>query len=179
MTASPLEPIAWERIVADVADALIFIDTQGVIRVWNARCEALFGFSAGEALGQSVDLIIPEHLRSAHWHAFEQAMARGATRHGAEVRTTRATHQDGRRLYVDMTFSVVRDAAGHALGSAAMARDATERYLAERARAFEAHRFHIDRRALAERLPEAEARADVLARRVYAASMAAQGGWGA
>ena len=105
MTASPLEPIAWERIVADVADALIFIDTQGVIRVWNARCEALFGFSAGEALGQSVDLIIPEHLRSAHWHAFEQAMARGATRHGAEVRTTRAT-----------------------------ARDATERYLAERAR---------------------------------------------
>ena len=95
---------------------------------------AATGFSAGEALGQSVDLIIPEHLRSAHWHAFEQAMARGATRHGAEVRTTRATHQDGRRLYVDMTFSVVRDAAGHALGSAAMARDATERYLAERAR---------------------------------------------
>jgi PAS domain S-box-containing protein len=48
-----------------VADALIFIDTQGVIRVWNARCEALFGFSAAEALGQSVDLIIPEHLRGA------------------------------------------------------------------------------------------------------------------
>jgi len=134
MTASPLEPIAWERIVADVADALIFIDTQGVIRVWNARCEALFGFSAGEALGQSVDLIIPEHLRSAHWHAFEQAMARGATRHGAEVRTTRATHQDGRRLYVDMTFSVVKAADGQVMGSAAMARDATERYLAERAR---------------------------------------------
>ncbi len=124
----------WERIVADVADALIFIDTQGVIRVWNARCEALFGFSAAQALGASVDLIIPEHLRSAHWHGFEQAMARGATRHGAEVRTTRATHQDGRRLYVDMTFSVVKAADGRELGSAAMARDATERYLAERAR---------------------------------------------
>lgn len=134
MTTTPPPPIAWERIVADVADALIFIDTQGVIRVWNARCEALFGFSAAQALGQSVDLIIPEHLRSAHWHGFEQAMARGATRHGAEVRTTRATHQDGRRLYVDMTFSVVKAADGQVLGSAAMARDATERYLTERTR---------------------------------------------
>ena len=135
MTAvAPPEPIAWERIVADVADALIFIDTQGVIRVWNAQCQALFGFSADQALGASVDLIIPEHLRSAHWHGFEQAMARGATRHGAEVRTTRATHQDGRRLYVDMTFSVVKAADGRVLGSTAMARDATERSLAERAR---------------------------------------------
>ena len=130
MTASPRDPIAWERIVADVADALIFIDTQGVIRVWNARCEALFGFSAGEALGQSVDLIIPERLRSAHWHGFEQAMARGATRHGAEVRTTRGAHKDGRKLYVDMSFGVVKDDDGAVLGSVAMARDVTERHLA-------------------------------------------------
>ena len=132
-TASSIDA-PWARIVADVADALIFIDTQGVIRAWNARCEALFGFSAAEALGHSVDLIIPEHLRSAHWHGFEQAMARGATRHGAEVRTTRATPKDGRRLYVDMTFSVVAGNDGQVLGSAAMARDVTERYLAERAR---------------------------------------------
>ena len=128
------DAIPWARIVADVADALIFIDTQGVIRVWNAPCAALFGFGADEALGHSVDLIIPEHLRSAHWHGFEQALARGATRHGAEVRTTRATHKDGRKLYVDMTFSVVKDEDGRVLGSAAMARDVTERYLAERAR---------------------------------------------
>ncbi len=134
MTPDPNPSIPWARIVADVADALIFIDTQGVIRVWNARCEALFGFSAAEALGQSVDLIIPEHLRAGHRRGFEQAMARGATRHGAEVRTTRATHKDGRRLYVDMTFSVVLGDDGRALGSAAMARDATERYLAARAR---------------------------------------------
>lgn len=134
MTQDPNPTIAWARIVADVADALIFIDTQGVIRVWNARCEALFGFSAAEALGTGVDLIIPEHLRAGHQRGFEQAMARGATRHGAEVRTTRATHKDGRRLYVDMTFSVVLGDDGRALGSAAMARDATERYLAERAR---------------------------------------------
>lgn len=134
MNTAETPDVPWARIVADVADALIFIDTKGVIRVWNARCEALFGFSAAEALGQSVDLIIPEYLRSAHWHGFEQAMERGATRHGAEVRTTRATHKSGHKLYVDMTFSVVTTEDGRVLGSAAMARDVTERYLAERAR---------------------------------------------
>lgn len=124
----------WERIVADVADALIYIDVEGIIRVWNTQAEALFGFSAADALGQNVDLIIPKHLRAAHWDGFNRAMERGATLHGAEVRTTRGLHKEGRKLYVDMSFSVVKDDGGHVLGSAAMARDATERYLAERAR---------------------------------------------
>ncbi|HMN20003.1 MAG TPA: PAS domain S-box protein [Ottowia sp.] len=127
-------PLPWERIVADVADALIYIDTEGVIRAWNAAAATLFGFPASEALGQSVDLIIPEHLREAHWRGFNRAMERGATSRGAEVRTTRGLHKDGRKLYVDMSFSVVKSATGQVLGSAAMARDATERYLAERAR---------------------------------------------
>lgn len=123
----------WSRIVADVADALIYADRQGVIRVWNAQAEAVFGFSAREALGQSLDLIIPERYRAAHWTGFDRAMERGHTVHGAEVRTTRSKHKDGRRLYVDMTFSVVHDEAGKALGSAAMARDVTERHLSEKA----------------------------------------------
>ena len=126
--------VPWERIVADVADALIYIDTQGIIRAWNGGAETLFGFSAAEALGRNVDLIIPEHLREAHWRGFNRAMERGATSRGAEVRTTRGLRKDGRKLYVDMSFSVVKSADGQVLGSAAMARDATERYLAERAR---------------------------------------------
>lgn len=136
MTDSPHSqaPVPWERIVADVADALIYIDTQGIIRAWNGAAEALFGFSAAEALDQNVDLIIPEHLREAHWRGFNRAMERGATSRGAEVRTTRGLHKDGRKLYVDMSFAVVKSADGKVLGSAAMARDATERYLAERAR---------------------------------------------
>ena len=123
----------WARIVSDVADALIYIDTQGTIHAWNAAAEALFGFSAAEALGRNIDLIIPEHLRAAHWRGFDAAMARGATR-SSQVRTTRSLHQDGRKLYVDMSFAVVKGEDGQVLGSAAMARDATERYLAERAR---------------------------------------------
>ena len=94
---------------------------------------ALFGFAAVQTLGQSVDMIIPPHLREAHWRGFERAMQRGACSRPSEVRTTRGLHQDGRRLYVDMSFSVVKDAAGQVLGSAAMARDATARYLAEQA----------------------------------------------
>ena len=134
MSTAALPPPPWERIVADVADALIFIDRAGVIRAWNAGAEALFGFAAADALGQSVDLIIPPHLREAHWRGFEHAMQRGACGRPGEVRTTRGLHQDGRKLYVDMSFSVVKDAAGQVLGSAAMARDATARYLDEQAR---------------------------------------------
>lgn len=121
---------AWDRIALDAGDALIFIDLQGVIRVWNAMAAALFGFGPEEALGQSVDLIIPEHLRAAHWRGFHRAIAAGHTA-SREVRTTRGVHQSGRKLYVDMSFAIVTDGRGAALGSVAMARDATERYLAE------------------------------------------------
>ena len=92
MSTDTLAPPPWERIVADVADALIFIDRAGVIRAWNAGAEALFGFAAVQTLGQSVDMIIPPHLREAHWRGFERAMQRGACSRPAEVRTTRGLH---------------------------------------------------------------------------------------
>ena len=133
--APPHTEAPWRHILHGTPDALIYADKQGVIRAWNAGAEAVFGFSAAEALGQSLDLIIPERLRAAHWRGYERAMASGATSHGAEVRTTRGTHKDGRKLYVDMSFGVVKDEAGAVLGSVAMARDVTERYLAARAAA--------------------------------------------
>ncbi len=129
MTASFLP----EHILRDVADALIYADAQGIIRAWNPAATALFGFTEAEALGQSLDLIIPKHLRTAHWRGYYAALNAGHTRFGGQVRTTRSLHKDGRKLYVDMSFSVVTNGEGEVLGSAAMARDATERYLAERA----------------------------------------------
>jgi len=129
MSTEHAAPPPWERIVLDAGDALIFIDAHGLIRVWNAMAAALFGFSAEEALGRSVDLIIPEHLREAHWRGFNHAMAHGGTT-SHEVRTTRGLHKSGRKLYVDMSFAIVTDDQGMALGSVALARDATERYLA-------------------------------------------------
>ena len=122
-----------ERILDQVADALIYADRSGHIMRWNSACCALFGYSAEEALGQSLDLIIPEHLRAAHWKGFDAAMASGATKLEGRPTLTRAVHKAGRKLYVEMTFAVVKAAEGDALGSVAMARDVTERVERERA----------------------------------------------
>ncbi|MBK6615303.1 PAS domain S-box protein [Ottowia sp.] len=127
---APPDVIPWAGIAAGVPDALIYADDAGLVRVWNAGAAALFGFSAAEALGQSLDLIIPERLRAAHWAAYDRTLAAGATRGGTDVRTTRATHRDGRKLYVEMSFGVVLDGDGRALGSVAVARDGTARHLA-------------------------------------------------
>ncbi|MGH6680955.1 MAG: PAS domain-containing protein, partial [Bradyrhizobium sp.] len=110
-----------ERILDQAADALIYADRSGHIMRWNAACCALFGFSAEEALGQRLDLIIPEHLRAAHWKGFDAAMASGATKLHGRPTLTRAVHKSGRKLYVEMTFAIVKAAEGGALGSVAMA----------------------------------------------------------
>lgn len=121
------------RIVDDVADALIYSDRSGTITRWNRASTALFGFSADEALGQKLDLIIPEHLRAAHWKGFEAALATGAMKLAGRSTLTRALHKSGRKLYIEMTFALVRDAGGAVVGSVAMARDVTERVERERA----------------------------------------------
>ena len=120
------------RILDDVADALIYSDRSGTITRWNRASTALFGFSAAEALGQNLDLIIPEHLRAAHWKGFEAALATGAMKLAGRPTLTRALHQSGRKLYIEMTFALVRDAGGAVVGSVAMARDVTERVERER-----------------------------------------------
>lgn len=122
-------------ILEQTTDALIFADRVGIIVRWNRAASTLFGFSAAEAVGQSLDLIIPEHLRAGHWRGYRAAMATGATRLAGRPALTRAIHQSGSRLYVEMTFAVVKDDAGTVLGSVAMARDATERVQRERSEA--------------------------------------------
>ncbi|HEX7892200.1 MAG TPA: PAS domain S-box protein [Ramlibacter sp.] len=130
MTAS--EQLA-ERILEQTTDAVVYADTQGTITRWNAAAEALFGFGKTEAIGANLDLIIPEHLRAAHWKGFDAALASGRTRLAGRPTVTRAVHQSGQRLYVEMTFALVKDDAGQVIGSVAVARDATERMERERA----------------------------------------------
>jgi PAS domain S-box-containing protein len=117
-------------IVEQVADAIIFADRQGTIRVWNGGAEAVFGHTADEALGRSLDLIIPERLRAAHWAAFDKALETGRTKYGRQAMTTRSMKKDGTKLYVDLSFALVTDAGGQMLGSVAMARDVTARHAA-------------------------------------------------
>jgi PAS domain S-box-containing protein len=120
-------------ILASMQEAVIYADLDGVIRLWNRGAEAIFGFSAEEATGQSVDIIIPEKLRAAHWAGFNKAVAHGDILSAPGARMTRGLKKDGDQLYVEMSFAMVRSQAGEMIGSIAVARDATARYLAERA----------------------------------------------
>ena len=126
------DPHLFEAIVRQMPDAVIFSDRDGIIRAWNPGAELLFGFAASEALGGSLDMIIPERLRPAHWAGFRRAIAEARTQGGNQVRTTRSLHKDGRTLYVDLSFAVITDALGAATGALAVGRDGTARYLAEK-----------------------------------------------
>jgi PAS domain S-box-containing protein len=124
-----------EMILEQIADAIIYADDAGTVMRWNHAAAELFGYSAAEALGQKLDLIIPEHLRTGHWHGFEAAMTNGVVKLNGRPTLTRAVHQTGRKLYVEMTFALVKGEAGAALahGAVAVARDVTERVEQQRA----------------------------------------------
>lgn len=122
-----------DRILEQAAEAVIYADRRGVIERWNAAATGMFGFDTAEALGQSLDLIIPEHLRAAHWRGYEAAMTNGRTRLGGQPTLTRGLHKSGLRLYVEMSFALVLDDAGTPLGSVAVARNVTERVAREKA----------------------------------------------
>ena len=120
-------------ILEQLADALIYADAEGRIAGWNRAASELFGYRADETLGQSLDLIIPERLRAAHWKGFHAAIESGKTRLSGKPTLTKAVHKDGRKLFVEMTFALVSDAQGKSIGSVAIARDVTERVERERA----------------------------------------------
>jgi len=123
-----------ESILEQIGDAVIYADDKGTITRWNYAAATLFGYSAAEALGQNLDLIIPEHLRAAHWRGFEAAMTNGVMKLQGRPTVTRATHQTGRRLYVEMTFALVKGQAGGAAhGAVAVAREVTRRIEEQRA----------------------------------------------
>ena len=120
-------------IVEQMSEAVVYADRQGVIGRWNSGAVAMFGYTAAEALGQNLDLMIPEHLRAAHWRGFDAAMVSGTMRLAGRPTLTRGLHKSGAKLYVEMSFSMVRDAEGQVLGSVAVARDVTERVEREKA----------------------------------------------
>ena len=129
----PDDPLLYKGVVEQLPDAVVVADPDGGILVWNRAAEALFGFTAAEAIGSSLDIIIPERFRAAHWEGFRRAVENGRTRLGSQVRTTRSMHKLGHKLYVDLSFGLVTDAAGAVVGSMAVARDCTARYEADKA----------------------------------------------
>jgi PAS domain S-box-containing protein len=132
--AQPVDGAAWSvhrAIVEQAQDAVIFADREGIIRLWNRGAEVIFGYTAAEVLGHSLDVIIPAGSRSAHGHGFRQAVSSGLSRFDGRVMTTRANHKFGSRLYVDMSLGLLKDGHGEVAGAYAVARDCTARHMEE------------------------------------------------
>ncbi len=121
------------QIVQRAQDAIVFADRDGIIRLWNAGAEAMFGYHAEEAVGQTLDLIIPERLRARHWEGYRKVMATGVTRYGREALAVPGIRKDGTRISLEFTIVLLREETGNLLGPAAIIRDVTARWEQEKA----------------------------------------------
>jgi PAS domain S-box-containing protein len=120
------------EILDQASDAVIFANKEGLISYWNEAATRVFGHSIEAALGQSLDLIIPEQFRDAHWKGFDHALGEGDTKYRGQSLATRATRADGGTIYVELSFAILKDATGAVLGATAFARDITERFNRDR-----------------------------------------------
>jgi PAS domain S-box-containing protein len=140
---------AWlaRAVVNEAAEAIVVTDPDGIIRLWNNGAARVFGHSATEAVGQSLDLIIPAKLRERHWKGYRQTMATGLTRYGDKMLSVPATHRDGRRLSIEFSVALLRDEAGRIVGISAIMREVTDRRNAEKALRARLAEFELATRA--------------------------------
>ena len=134
------------QLVASIGDAVVVSDAEGRITLWNAAAEHMFGFSEDEALGQSLDLIVPERQRKRHWDGYAETMRSGQTKYGTQLLRVPALHKEGRTLSIAFTVALLNDETGTAREIVAVIRDETVRWAEER--------------DLRRRLAECEARVD-------------------
>lgn len=120
------------QILSQAPDAILFSDREGIIRLWNRGAELIFGFSAAEALGQSLDLIIPERLREVHWQGYRRVMTTGESRYGTKLLAVPALHKDGRELSCEFSIVMLKNSQGELSGIASIMRDVTERWQREK-----------------------------------------------
>ena len=121
-----------QQIIDSASDAIIFADRDGIVRLWNVGAERIFGFRADEMVGESMDPIIPENLRTRHWQGYEQAIKTGQTQYSRSLLAVPAVRKDGTRISIEFTIALIRDADGTLLGPAAIMRDVTSRWNQDR-----------------------------------------------
>lgn len=93
--------------VHGLADAVCIADHEGRITLWNKAAERLLGWTAAEALGHSLDLIIPERQRDRHWAGYVEVMRTGLTSYGDRLLEVPALHRDGHRTSIAFTVTLV------------------------------------------------------------------------
>ena len=121
-----------EQLVNDSPDAILVSDREGIIIFWNTGAEQMFGHSSADAVGQSLDLIIPENLRGRHWEGYRQVMASGDTKYKTGLLSSPGIRKDGSRVSLEFSIVLLRDEAGAMAGCASIMRDVTERWKKEK-----------------------------------------------
>jgi PAS domain S-box-containing protein len=127
------EAFDFEALIRGAGDAIVAAGPDGTIILWNRAAERIFGYSETEALGHSLDLIIPERFRVRHWDGYRTVMQTGQTRYGADVLRVPALHKDGRSLSIAFSVALLYSPTQEVQAIAAIIRDETDRWEQERA----------------------------------------------
>ena len=121
-----------KQLIEDAPEAILVSDREGVIRFWNSGAELMFGHTSAEAVGQSLDLIIPENLRERHWKGYRRVMASGETKYKTGLLSSPGMRKDGTRVSLEFSMVLLRDEAGDMQGCASIMRDVTDRWQKEK-----------------------------------------------
>ena len=124
----PITDAVLARVVVELSDAVVIADTAGTIRFWNGAAERIFGWTAEQALGASLDLIVPERQRTRHWEGYRRVMSSGTTKYGGDLLRVPSLHADGQRHSIAFTVTLLKDIDGTVAGIAAVVRDETDRW---------------------------------------------------
>ncbi|MDP9929473.1 PAS domain-containing protein [Variovorax paradoxus] len=124
--------VDFKQIVEGAGDAIMVCNAGGAITLWNRAAERIFGFTEAEALGQSLDMIIPQRQRQRHWDGYNKTMETGITKYGADLLRVPALHKDGHTLSIAFTVSMLFSENREVTGIVAFVRDETARFAEER-----------------------------------------------
>jgi PAS domain S-box-containing protein len=122
----------YKKLVESVGDAVMACDASGAITLWNPACERMFGFTSLDAMGKSLDLIIPQRQQQRHWDGYHQTMKTGVTKYGHDLLKVPAVHKDGHTLSIAFTVALIHAADGSVSGIAAVVRDESARFAQDR-----------------------------------------------
>ena len=133
MSSSIDSSIDYQALVNGVGDGVMASDAQGLITLWNPACERMFGFTQADALGKSLDLIIPQRQQKPHWDGYHKTMETGKTKYGNDVLRVPAVHKDGHTLSIAFTVSMLHNPDGTVSAIVAVIRDESVKFAQERA----------------------------------------------
>src|SRR5690606_19062325 len=129
LEAMDIQAAIGPALLASASDAIVASDREGAVVFWNPGAERIFGFTAAEAIGQSLDLIIPEPQRARHWEGYDRVIASGVSRYGAgDLLAAPGLRKDGARISLEFSIVLVKDAAGQVAAMVSVMRDVTAKF---------------------------------------------------